>query len=82
VVGQVSKAEVESKVFPVLLYYPELSLTHVHNLITAVVYSFLIKYEYEYVQQRRVGPGFRGKGYRQIFFAVPNLRNWGTASVL
>jgi len=28
--------EVESKVFPVLLYYPELSLTHVHSLETAV----------------------------------------------
>jgi len=36
VVGRVSKAEVESKVFPVLLYYPELSLTHVHSLETAV----------------------------------------------
>jgi len=33
---RVSKAEVESKVFPVLLYYPELSLTHVHSLETAV----------------------------------------------
>jgi len=39
VVGRVSKAEVESKVFPVLLYYPELSLTHVHSLVTAVVYN-------------------------------------------
>jgi len=36
VVGRVSKAEVESKVFPVLLYYLELSLTHVHSLETAV----------------------------------------------
>ena len=38
-VGRVSKVEVESKVFPVLLYYPELSLTHVHSLVTAVVYN-------------------------------------------
>jgi len=40
VVGRVSKAELESKVFPVLLYYPELSLTHVHSLVTAVVYMY------------------------------------------
>jgi len=41
VVGRVSNVEVESKVFPVLLYYPELSLTQVHSLVTAVVYSII-----------------------------------------